>query len=54
MLLRPLREEVTHSTYATASAAGTVEELPADETGADHDRSTHRYGTDDASEGVTR
>lgn len=46
-------EDVTRTVYA-AMRIGRIEDLPADEIAANHDRYTHRYGTDQASTGVSR
>lgn len=41
-------------TIAIATTLGTLEDLPSDEITANHDRYQHRYGTKDASTGLTR
>ena len=46
-------EDVAHTVFA-AMQLGRIEELPAEEIAANHDRYTNRYGTINASTGVSR
>lgn len=46
-------EDIAH-TVAVAEGLGTLERLPADEIAANYDRYSNRYGTEAASEGLTR